>query len=53
MPTDEAVRVFVKFVDTHGSSRAVQSLTGRYFGGRLLRVDYFPEERFDRHDLVP
>lgn len=58
-PVEEAVRVFVKFSSAEEAGRAVDGWDGRMYdnkngnGGRVVRVGYFDEERFDRGDLGP
>ena len=32
---------------------AVIDLNGRYFGGRVVRASFFPEDRFSQLDLAP
>jgi splicing factor 45 len=50
---EEAVRIFVMFDRVDGAVKAHIDLQGRFFGGRQVRVAFFPEERFDRQDLAP
>ena len=52
-PSDQAVRIFVQFENQKAAEAALQELHGRYFGGRVVSVDYFDEGRFDRQDLAP
>ena len=52
-PPDQAVRIFVQFENQKAAEAAIQELHGRYFGGRVVSVDYFDEGRFDRQDLAP
>lgn len=52
-PADKAVRIFVQFDKQASAMSALQELNGRYFGGRIVRVDYFCEDRFDAQDLAP
>ena len=57
MPTgakdDEAVRIFVEFTKMDAAIKAVIDLNGRFFGGRVVKGGFFPEERFARFDLAP
>lgn len=52
-PPDQAVRIFVQFENQTAAEVALQDLHGRYFGGRVVSVNYFDEERFERQDLAP
>ena len=52
-PPDQAVRIFVQFEKQTAATAALQELHGRYFAGRVVSVDYFDEERFNRQDLAP
>ncbi len=49
----EAVRIFVLFDRLDSAVKANIDLQGRFFGGKEVRVAFFPEERFDRQDLAP
>ena len=52
-PEEEAVRVYVQFNDKTAATAALAALQGRYFGGRVVRVRYFDERRFEAGDLAP
>jgi splicing factor 45 len=45
---DEAVRVFVKFAEAEAASKAKKSLDQRWFGGRVVRCDFYDEFKFAR-----
>jgi len=53
LPDDEAVRIFVKFVEQEAATRAKKDLNGRFFGGRAVTARFFDEGRFDKLDLAP
>ncbi|KAI9028229.1 hypothetical protein CLU79DRAFT_738341 [Phycomyces nitens] len=50
---DQAVRIFIKFVQIEAAQRAINDLDGRYFGGRVVSAKFYENERFDRLDLAP
>lgn len=52
LPPEEAVRIFVEFVDLHSAARALAGLEGRYFGERRLAAGFYDESRFARLELV-
>lgn len=52
LPADEAVRIFVEFVDVHSAARALAGLEGRFFGERRLAAGYYDESRFARLELA-
>ncbi|KAI8463667.1 MAG: hypothetical protein J3K34DRAFT_494743 [Monoraphidium minutum] len=49
----EAVRIFVQFDRSEAAVKAAIDLQGRFFGGKEVRVAFFPEDRFDAQDLAP
>nr|CAG8467254.1 4825_t:CDS:10 [Entrophospora candida] len=53
LPDNQAVRIFVKFVDKEAAIKAKKDLNGRFFGGRSVSAKYFDEARFDKLDLAP
>ncbi|CAG8464953.1 15368_t:CDS:2 [Acaulospora morrowiae] len=53
LPDDQAVRIFVKFVDQVAALKAKKDLNGRFFGGRAVSARFFDEARFDKLDLAP
>lgn len=40
-------RIYVKFLDTIGSTVAISWMSGRRFEGRVVEAKYYPEEKFD------
>jgi hypothetical protein len=52
-PEEEAVRVYVQFEEQPAAATALAELHGRLFGGRIIRVHYFDENRFNNGDLAP
>ncbi|KAL0083280.1 hypothetical protein F4703DRAFT_1905129 [Phycomyces blakesleeanus] len=50
---DQAVRIFIKFVQVEAAQRAINDLDGRYFGGRVVSARFYENDRFDRLDLAP
>ncbi|CAG8660678.1 1591_t:CDS:2, partial [Ambispora leptoticha] len=53
LPDDEAVRIFVKFVEQEAATKAKMDLNGRFFGGRAVTARFFDQARFDKLDLAP
>jgi len=41
-------RVYVRFKETEEAMRAKESLNKRRFNGRIVEVQYYPEDRFMR-----
>lgn len=50
---EEAVRVYVQFGEQTAAEAALLELSGRLFGGRVVRARYFSEARFEKGDLAP
>ena len=42
--------MFLKYVDTEGSSRARSGMNGRKFGGNEVIAVFYPEDKFDLGD---
>lgn len=42
------MQVFLKYVDTEGSSRARSGMNGRKFGGNEVVAVFYPEDKFDQ-----
>ncbi|CAN6984496.1 unnamed protein product [Brassica rapa subsp. trilocularis] len=43
-------KVFLKYGDTDGSSRARSGMNGRKFGGNEVIAVFYPEDKFDLGD---
>ena len=43
MAPEEAVRVFVEFAAPESAAKAVSSMNGRFFGGRVVKAEYAPD----------
>lgn len=52
-PVEEAVRIFIQFDRVEAATKALVDLSGRFFGGRLIRCAFFDEERFTAMQLAP
>ncbi|GIL82553.1 hypothetical protein Vretimale_12010 [Volvox reticuliferus] len=52
-PEEEAVRIFVQFERPESATKAAVDLQGRFFAGRMVRVSFFPEDRFLATELAP
>ncbi|GAQ78379.1 G-patch domain containing protein [Klebsormidium nitens] len=52
-PANEAVRIFVQFEKADFAMKALIDLDGRFFGGRVVKVTFFSEEKFAAHQLAP
>ena len=50
---EEAVRIFVEFVDTKNAISAGAELDGRVFANRVVKASYYDVERFEAGDLGP
>ncbi|XP_054168759.1 splicing factor 45-like [Oppia nitens] len=48
---DEAVRIFVEFRRVESAIKAVVDLNGRYFGGRVVKANFFDVEKFKKSEL--
>ncbi|KAF8943935.1 hypothetical protein BGZ47_004861 [Haplosporangium gracile] len=53
VPSEEAVRIFIKFEAKESAERALRDLHGRFFGGRQVQGQFFDEARFDALQLAP
>lgn len=47
-PEEEAVRIYLEFDKMSSALNAFRDLNGRYFGGRVVRVEFFDEQVFRR-----
>eukprot|EP01031_Cornospumella_fuschlensis_P039034 gene39034-47490_t len=50
---EERVRVFVQFEKQEGAVKAYRGMNGRNFGGRVVSVSFFDEDRFREGRLEP
>jgi len=48
---EEAVRIFVEFKRVESAIKAVVDLNGRYFGGRIVKGNFYDVEKFKRLEL--
>mmetsp|Transcript_16210 Transcript_16210/g.35196 ORF Transcript_16210/g.35196 Transcript_16210/m.35196 type:complete len:307 (-) Transcript_16210:30-950(-) len=53
VPDNEAVRVFLAFKEVSGATKALDDMNGRYFGGRVVRAQYYAVDRWLHEDLKP
>lgn len=51
VPDDCAVRIFVEFVRVESAIKALIDLNGRYFGGRVVKGQFYDFDKFKRMDL--
>lgn len=51
-PPEEAVRIFVQFTKPDSAMKALLEMDGRFFGGRVVRVSFYDEARFEANDLL-
>lgn len=49
---EEAVRIFIEFERMESAIKAVVDLNGRYFGGRIVKGNFYNLDRFRRLDLA-
>ena len=40
---EEAVKVFVEFAAHESAAKAVATMNGRFFGGRVVRAEFAPD----------
>ena len=45
---EESVRVFVRFASTESASKARKALDQRWFGGRVVRCEFYDDFKFER-----
>eukprot|EP00929_Paragymnodinium_shiwhaense_P043586 TRINITY_DN22406_c0_g1_i1.p1 TRINITY_DN22406_c0_g1~~TRINITY_DN22406_c0_g1_i1.p1 ORF type:complete len:401 (+),score=133.23 TRINITY_DN22406_c0_g1_i1:161-1363(+) len=53
LPDNQAVRIFLEYEKQEGCVKAFADMNGRYFGGRVVKAQFFDEARFERGDLAP
>uniref|UniRef100_A0A6B2L9G7 G-patch domain-containing protein n=1 Tax=Arcella intermedia TaxID=1963864 RepID=A0A6B2L9G7_9EUKA len=51
LPSNEAVRLFVKFDKQEQALQALADLDGRFFGGRNVKADFYLREKFDKMEF--
>lgn len=51
-PAEHAVRVFVEFEKVEHATKALIDLNGRFFGGRNVRVNFYPISDFKQLSLA-
>lgn len=49
---DEAVRIFLEFDRLESAIKAVVDLNGRYFGGRIVKGNFYSLDRFHQFELA-
>ena len=42
-----------QFTRAEGAIKALTEMDGRFFGGRVVRGNFFDEERFEKRELAP
>jgi len=47
----KVVKIFVKYQDVHGGERAIAALNNRWFGGRQITAEAYPEDKFAQRDF--
>ena len=52
IPSEEAVRIFVKFDSVESAQRAITELNGRTFGGRKVKAKFVDESKFNKGQLL-
>lgn len=45
------IKIFVEFVETGSTEKAINALNGRYFGGRIVKAELYDQSSFDANDL--
>ncbi|XP_041368858.1 poly(U)-binding-splicing factor PUF60-like isoform X2 [Gigantopelta aegis] len=45
------VKIFVEFASIEAIEKAISSLNGRYFGGRIVRAERYDQDMFEAQDL--
>lgn len=53
VPTDEAVRIFVQFMQAESAQKCQTSMHGRFFGGRRVHASFFDIAKFNKYELGP
>lgn len=48
---ENAVRIFIEFARVESAIKALIDLNGRYFGGRVVRGQFYNLDRFKKMDL--
>lgn len=48
---EEAVRIFVEFKRVEAAIKAVVDLNGRYFGGRVVKINFYDVDKFKKLQL--
>ncbi|UJR25434.1 hypothetical protein I4U23_006781 [Adineta vaga] len=48
---EEVVKIFVEFNNSKGAEKTVESLNGRWFGGRTIKAELYDQATYDAEDL--
>merc|ERR1712048_295860 len=51
VPDDEAVRIFLEFDAVDSATKCLKDMSGRFFGGRKVKAQYYDEKSFGSNDL--
>mmetsp|Transcript_8383 Transcript_8383/g.15701 ORF Transcript_8383/g.15701 Transcript_8383/m.15701 type:complete len:489 (+) Transcript_8383:98-1564(+) len=51
LPDHEAVRIFLEFEKVESATEAYITMSGRFFGGRKVKSQFYDEQLFQKNDL--
>lgn len=52
VPDTEAVRIFLEYEKVEDATKAMVDMNGRYFGGRVVKAQFYEELKFEKGELV-